>query len=160
MFKKILLPTLCLLFLAGFAMAQKTDGKASPQPSATPAATAPLPGPSIAAVVPQVDSVMVTILLKHQQDKNLPEIRRILEAQGFWDLFPPEESNVVNWTIAVGLGHIITLKLPAGAVRRLNLALENGAWGAFDTEIYLSYDYKGIWQEYVEKREEAKDDRN
>ena len=157
MFKKILFSTLFFVFFVGAATAQKTDGK-----TPTPPATAPavMPGPSTAAAVPAVDSVMVTILLKHQQDKNLPEIRRILEAQGFWDLFPPEESNVVNWTIAVGLGHIITLKLPAGAVRRLNLALENGAWGAFDTEIYLSYDYKSIWQDYVEKREESKEERN
>ena len=160
MFKKILFPTLFFVFFAGAAAAQKPDSK-TPAP-ATPPATAPavMPGPSTAAAVPVVDSVMVTILLKHQQDKNLPEIRRILEAQGFWDLFPPEEANVVNWTIAVGLGHIITLKLPTGGVRRLNLALENGAWCAFNTEIYLSYDYKGIWQEYVEKREEAKDERN
>ncbi len=158
MFKKILFPTLFFVFFVGAVTAQKTDSKT---PATTPAATpAVMPGPSTAAAIPEVDSVMVTILLKHQQDKNLPEIRRILEAQGFWDLFPPEEANVVNWTIAVGLGHIITLKLPTGAVRRLNLALENGAWGAFNTEIYLSYDYKGIWQEYVEKREEAKDDRN
>ena len=160
MFKKILFPTLFFVFFAGAMAAQKTDTK-TPTTAAPPATTpAAMPGPSTAAAVPEVDSVMVTILLKHQQDKNLPEIRRILEAQGFWDLFPPEEANVVNWTIAVGLGHIITLKLPTGGVRRLNLALENGAWGAFNTEIYLSYDYKGIWQEYVEKREEAKDERN
>lgn len=106
------------------------------------------------------DSVMITIILKHQQDKNLPEIRRVLEAQGFWDMFPPEDARVVSWTLAMGLGHIITLQVPAGAVRRLNLALENGAWGAYDTEIYLSYDYKPVWKDYVEKRDDAKADRN
>lgn len=106
------------------------------------------------------DSVMVTIVLKHQQNKNLPEIRRILEAQGFWDIFPPQDARVVSWTLAMNLGHIITLQVPAGAVRRLNLALENGAWGAFDTEIYLTYDYKPIWQDYIERREDAREDRN
>ncbi|MBK8557644.1 MAG: hypothetical protein IPL65_18695 [Lewinellaceae bacterium] len=49
---------------------------------------------------------------------------------------------------------------PAKAVRRLNLSLENGAWGAFDTVIYLTYDYKPIWQEYLELREEAREDRD
>ena len=118
-------------------------------------------GPSTtAAPVVQADSVLVTVILKHQQDKNLPEIRRILEAQGFWDIFPPEDVRVVTWTLAMGLGHIITLHVPAGAIRRLNLALENGAWGAFDTEIYLSYDYQSVWQDYIERREEAKEDRN
>jgi len=106
------------------------------------------------------DSVMVTIVLKHQQDKNLPEIRRILEAQGFWDIFPPQDARVVSWTLAMGLGHIITLNVPAGAIRRVNLALENGAWGAFDTEIYLTYDYKSVWEDYIERREDAKEDRN
>lgn len=106
------------------------------------------------------DSVTVTIILKHQQDKNLPEIRRILEAQGFWDIFPPQDARVVSWTLAMGLGHIITLNVPTGAIRRLNLALENGAWGAFDTEIYLTYDYKKVWEDYIDKREEAKEDRN
>lgn len=123
--------------------------------------TAPIEGPSMnAPQAPRADSVMVTIILKHQQDKNLSEIRRILEAQGFWDMFPPEDARVVSWTLAMGLGHIITLQVPAGAVRRLNLAIENGAWGAYDSEIFLSYDYKAVWQDYVEKREEAKADRN
>lgn len=31
----------------------------------------------------------------------------------------------------MGLGHIITLQVPAGAFG-LNLAIENGAWGAYD----------------------------
>lgn len=118
-------------------------------------------GPSTtAAPVPSADSVLVTIILKHQQDKNLPEIRRVLEAQGFWDMFPPQDVRVVSWTLAMGLGHIITLNVPAGAIRRLNLALENGAWGAFDTEIYLTYDYQSVWMDYIERREEAKEDRN
>lgn len=108
----------------------------------------------------EVDSVTITVILKHQQDKNLPEIRRVLEAQGFWDIFPTSDSRVVSWTLAMGLGHIITIKIPAGAIRRLNLALENGAWGAFDTEIYITYDYMPIWQDYLDQKMEAKEDRN
>ncbi|MCC7245765.1 MAG: hypothetical protein IT269_08810 [Saprospiraceae bacterium] len=123
------------------------------------AAQTPGAGPSTQANVLQTDSVMVTVVLKHQQDKNLPEIRRILEAQGFWEMFPPQDARVVSWTLALNLGHIIVMQVPAGAVRRLNLAIENGAWGAYDSEIYLSYDYKGIWQDYIQKREEAKEDR-
>jgi len=118
-------------------------------------------GPSMTMPPPlKADSILVTVILKHQQDKNLPEIRRILEAQGFWDIFPPQDTKVVSWTLAMGLGHIITLHVPAGAIRRLNLALENGAWGAFETEIYLTYDYQTVWQDYIERREDAKEDRN
>ena len=120
-----------------------------------------LAGPSLNPPAEQGrDSVLVTIILKHQQDKNLPEIRRILEAQGFWDVFPPKDTRVVSWTLAVGLGHIVTLQVPTGSVRRLNLALENGAWGAFNTEVFLTYDYKNVWETDIHQREEAKEDRN
>lgn len=153
MSKSILLFAFCL-GLAACAFGQQPENPAKP-------AVTYSGGPSTQAGAPSVDdSVMVTIILKHQQDKNLAEIRRVLEAQGFWELFPPEEAHVVSWTLAMNLGHIITLRLPAGAVRRLNLALENGAWGAFDTEIYLSYDYRPVWEDYVQRREEAKEDRN
>ena len=102
------------------------------------------------------DSVLVTIILKHQQDKNLSEIRRILEQQNFWEMFPPKSARVISWTIAMGLGHVIVMELPASDVRTLNLAIQNGAWGAYDSEIYISYDYKPVWKDYIEKREEAK----
>ena len=147
MLQKVLLTLLLSAICVAGVMAQ--------QPTTTPE------GPSLTPPQPQTaDSVMVTIVLKHQQNKNLAEIRRVLEAQGFWDMFPPEDARVISWTLAIGLGHVITLQVPAGAIRRLNLAIENGAWGAYDSEIFLSYDYKSIWQEYVEKREDAKADRN
>ena len=152
MLKKILFAGAYLFFAvqAGFAQ-QPVEKKDSSQ----------VEGPAIVAPAEHIsDSILVTVILKHQQDKNLPEIRRVLEAQGFWDIFPPQDARVVSWTIAMGLGHVIVLAIPAGAERRLNLALENGAWGAFDTEIYLTYDYKTVWEEYIERREEAKEDRN
>ena len=106
------------------------------------------------------DSLLVTVILKHQQNKNLLEIRRKLEANGFWDLFPPQQARIISWQIAIDLGHVITLKMPAGAVRTLNLALENGAWGAFDTEVHLTYDYLPIYHDYIQKRQENRKDRN
>lgn len=119
------------------------------------------PGPSVQAPAADTlsDSILVTVVLKYQQDKNFSELRRILEAQGFWDLFPVSEARVVSWNIAIGLGHIITMKMPAGSIRRLNLAIQNGAWGAFNSEIYLSYEYMPIWKDYVERRKDAKEER-
>lgn len=112
------------------------------------------PGPSLKpAQVVSTDSILVTLIMKHQQDKNLLEIRRKLEANGFWDLFPPKEVEIVSWQIVMGFGHIIVLKTPANAIRKLNLAIENGAWGAYDTEIYLTYDYLPVWEGYRKKRE-------
>ncbi len=152
MLKKILLASLLLLFAIQYGFAQQpVEMKDS----------AAVEGPALVAPAePISDSILVTVILKHQQNKNLPEIRRVLEAQGFWDIFPPQDARVVSWTIAMGLGHIIVMEIPAGSERRLNLALENGAWGAFETEIYLTYDYKSVWEDYIERREEAKEDRN
>jgi hypothetical protein len=154
MLKKVLPLAICLLGMLVTAAAQQPTDKQTPPDK-------PVEGPAtVAPAGSESDSVLVTIILKHQQNKNLPEIRRILEAQGFWDIFPPQDARVVSWTIAMNLGHVILLQIPAGAERRLNLALENGAWGAFDTEIYLTYDYKPIWEDYIGRRAEAKDDRN
>ncbi len=153
MLKKTLFIAVCLAAFSQSGLAQ--------QPVVKQGDTSRVEGPAMTPSAADVsDSILVTVILKHQQNKNLPEIRRVLEAQGFWDIFPPQDARVVSWTIAMGLGHVIILKIPAGAERRLNLALENGAWGAFDTEIYLTYDYKDVWEDYIERREEAKEDRN
>ncbi len=145
--------TALLVFLF-FGLLASLYAQQPPKPPASP-------GPSFEPQAIGVeDSIIVTVILKHQQNKNLPEIRRILEAQGFWDIFPPKDCRVLSWTLAMGLGHVIVLQVPINSVRRLNLAVENGAWGAFDSEFYLSYDYRAIWQEYIERREAARDDRN
>lgn len=149
--QKKLLP-LVLLFFGLFSLSLQAQEPAKPAEGS--------PGPPFEPQpIALEDTVMVTLILKHQQDKNLAEIRRVLEAQGFWDMFPPQDARIISWTIAMGLGHVIVLQVPVHAVRRLNLALENGAWGAYDTEIYLSYDYRSIWEDYIEKREEARADR-
>jgi hypothetical protein len=142
------LTLLAVLFLSVAATAQVPDN----DPSAFGPSLTPPPAS-------ESDSVTVTVILKHQQDKNLSEIRRRLESQGFWDLFPPADCRVVAWNISLGFGHIIVLRVPANSVRRLNLALENGAWGAYTTEVLLSYDYLPVWKEYMDRRNEAKDEK-
>ena len=151
--KKILLVFICMTVWLSAGWAQ--------QPKETAGDSTSVEGPALVPPAGAVsDSILVTIILKHQQDKNLPEIRRILESQGFWDVFPPQDARVVSWTIAMGLGHVVLLKIPAGAERRLNLSIENAAWGAFETEIYLTYDYRPLWDDYIQRREEARQDRN
>jgi hypothetical protein len=44
------------------------------------------------------------------------------------------------------------LKFPADKLRELNLTLENGAWGAFDTAFYPTYDYMPVWKEQQSKK--------
>ncbi|WP_146894819.1 hypothetical protein [Adhaeribacter aerolatus] len=98
------------------------------------------------------DSVMITIFLKHQQDKNLKEIQKVQESNKLWEIFPPKEARVVSWYVMMGIGQVVTVKIPASALRTLNLAIENGAWGAFDTEFYPTYDYVPVWQSRVKSK--------
>jgi hypothetical protein len=47
----------------------------------------------------------------------------------------------------MGIGHIITLRLPPDKLREVNVAFEKGVWGAFRTEFYPTYDYLKIFNE-------------
>ena len=98
------------------------------------------------------DSVMITIFLKHQQDKNLKEIQKVQEANKLWELFPPKEARVISWYVMMGIGQVVTVKIPASALRALNLSIENGAWGAFNTEFYPTYDYVPIWKNSLKQK--------
>jgi len=93
------------------------------------------------------DSVMITVFLKHQQDKNLSEIGEVLEKNKFWEQFPPKSAAVVSWYVMMGIGQVVTLKIPGGELRNLNLSIEKGAWGAYDTEFYPTYDLYPIVKE-------------
>jgi len=86
------------------------------------------------------DSIMITIMLKHQQDKNLNQLREIQEQNQFLENFPPPSARVVSWYVMMGIGQVVTVRIPASELRTLNLSIENGAWGAFTTEFYPTYD--------------------
>lgn len=93
------------------------------------------------------DSVMLTIFLKHQQDKNLDTIQARTARNGFNKMFPPKSARVVSWYVLMGIGQVVTLKFPASELRNVNLSIEKGAWGGFDTEFYATYDYMPVWEE-------------
>ena len=77
------------------------------------------------------DSLMITVFLKHQQDKSLSEIQKKQEENKLWDIFPPKQSRVVSWYVMMGIGQVVTLKITPKDLRTLNLSIEKGAWGAF-----------------------------
>lgn len=99
------------------------------------------------------DSIMITIFLKHQEDKNLKEINAKLTQNQFHEMFPIKEARVVSWYVMMGIGQVVTVKIPAVKLRDLNLSIENGAWGAFDTEFYPTYDYMPLWQAQKNKKQ-------
>ncbi len=90
--------------------------------------------------------ILLTIFLKHQQDKNLSEINARLDKAGFWKRFPPEGVEVASWYVMMGVGQVVTLKVPAHRLRDVNLAIEQCAWGAFSTEFHPTYDFRPVWE--------------
>ncbi|MBV1703196.1 MAG: hypothetical protein KGI57_02890 [Hyphomicrobiales bacterium] len=90
------------------------------------------------------DRLMLTVVFKHDQAKPLAVIHEELVANGFFERFPPEGVEVVGWTVAMGLGQVVTLRFPASRLREVNRAIEGSAWGAFRTEIYATYDFRPI----------------
>ncbi len=94
------------------------------------------------------DSIMITIMMKHHQDKNIDELRKIRDKNRFLELFPPSSARVISWYVMMGIGQVVTVKIPASELRNLNIAVERGVWGAFSTEFYPTYDlYPHIQEE-------------
>lgn len=102
------------------------------------------------------DSLLITVFLKHQQDKSLKEIQQVQEANKMWELFPPKEARVISWYVMMGIGQVVTLKIAGKDLRTLNLSIENGAWGAFDTEFYATYDFEPIWRQNLMNKKDKK----
>src|SRR5262249_5450947 len=125
-----------LAVLASAAMLNAGNAQSpTPAPAPTPANTA-TPTPD--------NAVMLTIFLKHDQSRPLAELNAQLEKQGFYKAFPPEGVEVVSWNIVMGIGQVVTLRLPASRLREINRIFETTAWGAYRTEYYATYDYKAI----------------
>ena len=92
----------------------------------------------------QSDTILLTIFLRHDQSKPLEEINAQLRRQGYYQNFPPPGIEIVTWYVMMGIGQVVTLRVPAGRLREINLAIEKCAWGGFRTEFYPTYDYKPI----------------
>ena len=97
------------------------------------------------AAAPTPDNaMMLTVFMKHDQSRPLGELNAQLEKQGFYKAFPPDGVEVVSWNIVMGIGQVVTLRLPASRLREINRIFETTAWGAYRTEFYPTYDFKAI----------------
>jgi hypothetical protein len=101
------------------------------------------PAVGSAAATPD-NAVLLTIFLKHDQSRPLADLNAQLAKQGFYKAFPPQGVEVVSWYVAMGIGQVITVRLPAARLREVNRVLEDTAWGAYRTEFYPTYDYKAV----------------
>jgi hypothetical protein len=119
-----------LVVLAPAAMFNSNSGaQTTPAESATPTPD---------------NAVMITVFLKHDQSRPLAELNAQLEKQGYYKAFPPAGIEVVSWYVMMGIGQVVTLRLPASRLREINRIFESMAWGAYRTEFYPTYDYKAI----------------
>jgi hypothetical protein len=101
--------------------------------------------PPAGAAGPSADNaVLLTVFLKHDQSRPLGELNAQLAKQGFYKAFPPPGVEVVSWYVEMGIGQVITLRLPATRLREVNRVLEDTAWGVYRTEFYPTYDYKAV----------------
>lgn len=108
--------------------------------------------PAVGSAAPTADNaILLTVFLKHDQSKPLGEINAQLAKQGFYKAFPPPGMEVVSWTVAMGIGQVIVLRLPASRLREINRVLEDTAWGPYRTEFYITYDYKAVGMAEHEK---------
>jgi len=107
------------------------------------AQTAAAPAAGSASATPD-NAILLTVFLKHDQSRPLAELNAQLAKQGFYKAFPPEGVEVVSWYVTMGIGQVITLRLPASRLREVNRVLEDTAWGAYRTEFYPTYDYKAV----------------
>jgi len=100
---------------------------------------------------PKSDEFLLTVFFKHDQTKNLDEIQKQLDKTGFWKNFPPEGIEVASWYVMMGIGHVVTIKVPPARLREVNIAIERNAWGAFSTDFYTTYDFMSAWQGFRAK---------
>ena len=85
--------------LAGaLALTQVAHGQTPPAGPATPTAD---------------NAVLLTIFLKHDQSRPLSELNAQLEKQNYYKTFPPAGVEVVSWYVMMGIGQVVTLRLPA-----------------------------------------------
>ena len=90
------------------------------------------------------NAILLTIFLRHDQSRPLGELDAQLARQGFYKAFPPPGIEVVSWYVMMGVGQVVTLRLPASRLREVNRVLEDTAWGAYRTEFYPTYDFKAL----------------
>jgi len=132
--------------LAGGVFSLTTIGFAQ---TATPAPPAP-PSPIPTGTAPPLQAnagdgtMLLTVFMRHDQSKNLKEINETIAKNGYFDQFPPPGVEVVSWYVVMGIGQIVTLKLPPEKLREVNVVLENTIWGPYRTDFYPTYDYKQL----------------
>jgi hypothetical protein len=94
---------------------------------------------------------LMTVFLKHDESRPLPDINATLKRNGWYRDFPPPGVEIVSWYVMMGIGQVVTLRIPAEKLREVNRVVENSAWGSYHTEFYPTYDYRQAWEDQKAK---------
>ncbi|HEY5607353.1 MAG TPA: hypothetical protein VIM38_03345 [Alphaproteobacteria bacterium] len=103
------------------------------------------------------NEILLTIHLKHDQSKKLTEIQGELGARAWWERFPPPGIEIVSWYVVMGIGQVVTLKVPANRLAEVNVEIERSAWGVFTTEFYAAYDFVPVRERIKREWQAARD---
>ena len=55
---------------------------------------------------------LLTIFLRHDESKTLQQIDQHLRDTGYYKQFPPQGIEVVSWYVMMGIGQVVTLRVP------------------------------------------------
>ncbi|MEX3978068.1 hypothetical protein AB4Y45_03675 [Paraburkholderia sp. EG287A] len=140
-------------WIAGAAVTAMLAPLWAPLPVAaqTNSGATPPAAPAAPATPAGDGTFLLTIFLKHDESKPLPKINQQLAEQGFYKAFPPPGIEVVSWYVMMGIGQVVTLRVPADRLREVNRAIEQTAWGGYRTEFYPTYDYKALAEQARER---------
>ena len=94
------------------------------------------------SLLPDNDTMLLTVFLKHDQSMNNVERGELLQEAGFNEAFPPEGVEIVDHYVMLGIGQVIVMRFAPNMLRLVNRIVENTAWGAFQTEFYATYDLR------------------
>ena len=67
------------------------------------------------------------MFLRHDQSKTVDEINAHLKANGWQDKFPGARIDVVSWYVMMGVGQVVTLRVPAERLREVSHVIESTA---------------------------------
>ena len=104
-------------------------------------------------ILPDNDTILLTVFLKHDQTMNNVERAELVRQTDWNEAFPPEGVEIVDHYVMMGIGQVIVMRLPPDRLRALNVVIERGAWGAYQTEFFITYDLAKA-REYQAQREQ------
>ena len=119
--------------------------------SAVPAAPAATDSSAQSSSTKDKDAILLTIFFRHDQSKTLGEINDQLKQTGYYAKFPPAGIEVVSWYVMMGVGQVVTLRVPPDRLREVNRVIEDTAWGGYRTEFYPTYDYRQLAEQERKK---------